>query len=116
MPSGYSLNSLRVEAALDASGWETGAQKIVSSSATATGGVNQLAGAVEQTERKLGNSATGFERLQRSIDPAYAASVKLEQGQRNVATALDKGIISICWRPDTITPRRRRMKTPKPSR
>src|SRR6266851_284081 len=39
---------------------------------------NKLAASLEQTERKLSTHGTSFERLARSLDPAYAAQQKME--------------------------------------
>jgi hypothetical protein len=94
MPSGVVLSSLRVTAELDAGAYARGADQKVAADQRMVDSGNKVAGAVEQTERRLGTSGTALERLTRSIDPAYRATAQFEAGQRTLQRALDSGAIS----------------------
>jgi hypothetical protein len=117
------LNSIRVEAALDASQYVEGARQKAAADQQMVEGANKLGASLDQTDRRLGQSATVVERLARSIDPAYAAETKLAAGAATLQRALDAGTISgertraasgiaanairRCWGRQMITPRYR---------
>jgi hypothetical protein len=92
--AGVSLASLKISAELDPGGYQRGADAVAAANQKMVDSGKKVADGVEQTERKLGTASSGFERLQRSLDPAYASSLKFEAGQRNIQAALDKGVIS----------------------
>jgi len=88
-----SISSIKVEASLDAGSYLSGARAKVEADAQMVASGERVNSSQEQTERRLGQSATALERLTRSIDPAYSAQQKLEAGQQTLQRAFDAGII-----------------------
>src|ERR1051326_5568257 len=95
---GIALSSLRVSADLDASGFEPGMQKIAASSEKGTAAVEKAAGAVETTQRRLGESTARYVSTIRQLDPALASSItaqqKFETTSRNLQKALEASAIT----------------------
>ncbi len=91
---GEKLTSLRVEAALDSSGYQAGAAQKVAADAKMVQSGNALSGAIAETERRLTSGAQGFERLRRSLDPAYDSQLKFAKGADTLKRALDTGKVS----------------------
>src|SRR5215472_1440723 len=71
------LSPLRIEAELDASKYVAGAQAKAEADAKMVQSGEKVAGSVDATQRRLGESSTAVERLARSIDPAYNAQQRL---------------------------------------
>jgi hypothetical protein len=83
------ISTLRVE--LDASGYVASGNAVDDANKKMAASTERLGTNVEQTERRLTVGATGFEKLQRSIDPAYGALQKFEAAQRKIQAALAEG-------------------------
>jgi len=71
------LSSLRIEAELDPSKYVAGAQQKAAADQQMVASGEKVAGSVDATQRRLGESSTAVERLARSIDPAYNAQQRL---------------------------------------
>ena len=95
------LSSLRVVTDGDSSGYVKSMADVERSSDSATDAVNKFTDAqgnqatyTARTVDALGNASSRYERLARSLDPAYASSVKLSQAQTTLQSALDRGAVS----------------------
>lgn len=89
-----SLSQIRVEAVFDAQGYVSGANAKASADTKMVQSGQQLAGSLEQTERRLTQSGGALERFARSIDPAYASQQKLATGTATLQRALEGGNIT----------------------
>jgi len=95
------LSSLRVVTEGDSSSYVKSMNDVATSSDKATESVGKFTDAqgnqinyLSRTGDALSNASSRFERLQRSLDPAYASQVRLTQAQATLQGALERGVIS----------------------
>lgn len=74
------LSSLRVVTEGDSSSYVRSMADVASSS--------------DKAAASVVNASSRFERLQRSLDPAYASQVRLAQAQNTLGSAVERGVIS----------------------
>jgi hypothetical protein len=72
-----------------------GAKRKADADATMVAGAEKVGAAVETTERKLGTSSSAYERLVRSIDPAYQAQQRLLAGTQTLQREFSKGDVPL---------------------
>jgi len=96
------LSSLRVVTEGDSSSYVKSMNDVATSSDKATESVGKFTDAqgnqinyLSRTGDALSNASSRFERLQRSLDPAYASQVRLTQAQTTLQGALERGVISV---------------------
>ena len=89
------LDTLRVEASLDASGFERGAQAIAQGSREIEASVTAASGAVASSESRIVQSATAFERLRNQLDPSAKSAADFERAQRTLDRALEAGQVNL---------------------
>src|ERR1043166_4613871 len=94
MPS-VELRLLRVEATLDAGAYKTGADQKTAADDKMVASGKRLTDTLETTDRRLSQTGGSYERLARSLDPAYAAQQRFEAGSRTLQRALDTGKVSV---------------------
>ncbi len=95
------LESLRVEAALDATAYEAGArrkvaadQAMVESAKAVDAAEQQVGAAVQQTDRRIAESVPAVERLKRSYIEGYKVTQDYEKALSAWKRALDLGRVS----------------------
>jgi hypothetical protein len=98
---GVSLSSLRVVTEGDSTSYVSSMSDVARSSDAATVSVQKFTDsqgaqqtATVRTVDVLNNAQSRFERLSRSLDPAYAASVRFAQAQTTIQGALERGATS----------------------
>lgn len=89
-----SITQLRVEAVFDASGYTTGANQKSSADTKMVSSGAQLAASLDQTDRRLTQSAAGWDRFVKVISGATPEQLKFEAGQKRINGALDAGKIT----------------------
>lgn len=88
------IRTLEARASLDGAKYKQGADQIAASDSKMAQSQQRVQGAMSQTQVRVSESASSFDKFRRSLDPAYAAQQKLEAGTRRLSTALSKGDIS----------------------
>jgi hypothetical protein len=88
------LESLRVEADLNAAKYVAGAQAKAAADQKMIDSAKAVDAATETTQRKLGDSATAVDRLARSLDPAIKMQANMERAQGTLTRALEQGRIT----------------------
>ena len=89
------LDTLRVEASLDAGAYERGAQTIVQGSRDIEAAVSGAGAAVASSEQRIIQGASAFDRLRNQLDPAAKATAEFERAQRTLDRALEAGQVNI---------------------
>lgn len=99
---GVSLSSLRVVTDGDSSGYVKSMTDVATANDSATASMARVGDAQDKVTTTMTRTSTSFagasgslERLQRSLDPAYASQVRLAQAQTTLQGALDRGQISL---------------------
>jgi hypothetical protein len=89
------LTQLRVEASLDASDYINEAERKAAADKKMIDSGGQVAASIDQTERRLTQSSTTFDRLARSIDPVTKAQTDFTRNSATLQRALDSGTVSV---------------------
>lgn len=96
------LSSLRVVTDGDSSGYVKSMADVATANDSATVSMARVGDAQEKvtttmtrTGVSLAGASSSFERLQRSLDPAYASQVRLGKAQTTLQGALDRGQVSL---------------------
>jgi phage-related minor tail protein len=88
------LESLRYDAALDASKYVQGAQAKVQADKQMVDGAVAVEQAVQQTDRRIGQSSSGFEKIRNGYDAASKAAADYVRATKIINTAYDRGKIT----------------------
>jgi hypothetical protein len=88
------LASLRTELSADTTGYVRAMDAAAHAADNLGAADTALGESVQQTDTKIKGSTASFDRYRATIDPAFAATQKLEQGTKRLQTALDLGRIS----------------------
>jgi hypothetical protein len=88
------LESLRAVSDLDATGYTQGAQQVEAANRRMERSQDDVTQAVSQTERRIQESATAYDRMVRQLDPAAAAQARLASQTERVNRWLEQGRIT----------------------
>lgn len=88
------LESLRAVSDLDATGYTQGAQQVEAANRRMERSQDDVTQAVSQTERRIQESTTAYDRFVRQLDPAAAAQARLAAQTERVNRWLEQGRIT----------------------
>lgn len=88
------VKSATLQAQLDSSGYESGAQKVISTSDQMTNSVEKTTTALDHANQNVKLSAAGWDKFLASIDPATRAGQEYNRVQDQLATYQKAGLVS----------------------
>lgn len=88
------LESLRVQAEMDASQYLNEAQKVTQANEAMAASAGKTATTLDQQNVRVSQSATAVDRLARSIDPAFRSQQAYERGLTTLTRAVETGRVS----------------------
>jgi Transglycosylase SLT domain len=80
-----------IRSSLDASGYVAGARQVASANENMAASGEPVVQASARVTRSLVDGGSAFDRLRRSVDPAYQAAMKFAQAQETVTRAVQNG-------------------------
>jgi tape measure domain-containing protein len=83
-----------IKAGLDASGYEAGARKVHAANQNMVASGDKVVQTQEKLTRTTAGGASAIERLSRELDRSYAAQQRFERAQRQIDSAMGRGLIS----------------------